>query len=45
VVSLVQGSDGVGIFRLLFWNPHKIWYKNPSILTASDSVDVASQAE
>ena len=31
---LVQGSDGGGTFRLLFWNLHKVW--NPSILTPSD---------
>ena len=24
---LVQGTDGGGTFRLLFWNLHKIWIK------------------
>ena len=38
-------SDSGGTFGLHFWNLHKIRYKNPSILTPSNSVDVAAKAE
>ena len=39
---LVQGSDGGGTFCLLLGIYIKFGYKNPSILTPLDSVDVAS---
>ena len=39
---LVQSSDGGGTFAYFFGIYIKCGYKNPSILTLFDSVDVAS---